>query len=460
MKKLNNNSYKNVLKTVKPAYDKDAIWNGINDQLDQKKKRFVGVYFFTCFVVLGAIGLTLLFMPFSKNNETVFNADHTSANQINHREKESIETKINEALDIGEKIFTSEAVESQASHDLTLSSSGSISSIKEQEEQIYKKPTISNNDHFSEQKPFQSSGLSSSVKEQESFFNRAETKFEDAANGLDVFNLIGAQRINSKTPRALKYFRNTIDIAPIKPLQNKNLFSRSAHWTTKLNGGSMTNLFEGLTPEGEIEAQKKQNYITDLYQTGISVQYNWPINKNISFKGGVHFQRFTERFNYLNTIVTQETVASDSAQYITYVDGSTVYFSGELIETTEKQINVQHYNHHYSIGFNAGAQFQFPISKRVAVYSQFSFLFNPINFAVGRINGPSSEIVDLSQETRDLRSFWQMEWGTGLLYQVSHNYQLSLGFNAVRDLHNRKSSVNLLEIKKGKGLELGVHFGF
>ena len=70
MKKLNNETYKELLNSVRPEYNKNDIWAGIEEGLDKKKKRrYLWLFFLSGGLLLG--GLWFVYKQMSTSSTAV-----------------------------------------------------------------------------------------------------------------------------------------------------------------------------------------------------------------------------------------------------------------------------------------------------------------------------------------------------------------------------------------------------
>jgi len=463
MKKLSDNSYKEIMKSVKPDYDKAGLWTAIDQQLDEKPKRkFLWIFTFGASLLLciGIVGYSSLETknyslqegqsnsaserPVSELREkrnTYSDKKTTNAVSSANLETKNIDNKnIDNNSLIGQtrKLSPYTKDESSTKENRSFSIQGSTQNILTTSNHIHNQTLV-----FNHSKPVQVNRLTSQ-------------QIERVVPSINLLQPIGSvmSGLVSMTsviaPAIIEFTSFEFSIEPLSENQSK-----SYSLAFFLEGGrTMTNYD---TPDKTTSewADDFDRTTRDLYYNSLSLQLARKLNERLVFHTGISVTRNVTRFNTQTTSEAYALVPSDSASYYVYDDGSIEYFPGELTETTTETHTVQHYNHHYSLGLSLGLSYEWPLSERLAFYSSSSALYQPWNFSNGRGMSSQNKVVSIS-ELKHSNSLLQLQGTAGVKHQWLNGIALSLGLVYRQDMGNYFLEKDLRSQRRFLGLETGL----
>lgn len=471
MKHLNDKEYKDLLKSVKPDFDKSQLWEEIDAQIEDKEKKEKRGFFWLFFFGMGLVFLIGGIMYFFSTEVTNIGQEKTelviaqqenqellkSKDQISNAPEKNKETRVGVVSEQKEKGNLSEDKmvnnnQQLGVNDIPSRLSPTVSESPEKNNQSIVISKKENNTPSTNSIPFSTKNNTVNIP------SKGIIEGNSQNSSLRLLPLIPTSK-----PLLISE-KETIEISLLSPQENSfddNAFRRpkkkKAGLLISTQIGSSNVRSSADSPSAQSVLDNSNQYISSRYRLGLTLAGEFPIGKNLDLQVGLQMTRYTERFNYERKEQIEAEVPSDSAFYFTYGDGTTIYYPGQLTQTTNYDYEIQQYNQHYTIGLLLGAQYRRPLGKDFSLLSSINTTLSPISWSTGKVLNLDEEIVSVAEDDFTRRSFnWSVGLGLGVEWTIAPNWSLRSDLQWRTDLLSRRQE-NSLQIRyQSLNLSLGI----
>ena len=451
MKPLNDQSYRDALKSVVPEFDEGMIWDGIEESLGRKKrKRFL---FWFWFFSVGILSAVLLVWLSANYNAKGFN---TQSSEVVTKMTDKVEKYSSVVV---EKTKVDEIIQEQipAKKITKLQKSNTINSTIQKNQLTI----VNSNNILRNVKKALSQNLyrNTNTTFNNSFSSSKNTNYPTNDNAQKNAQLIELRKLRLlNIPQLIIDQRATPDmvIGSIAPsnLELLNSKLRSKKFVFAAIVGRPQSKYSNVNGLNQLWADNSQQASTDLYSVSVRGSYHIEVTDGLSMSIGVAISRVSERFNRTFQNIESSIVEQDSATYIVNPQGLQQYYNGNRTQTITTETVVQQYNQFYNLGLSIGAMYEKSINNNLSAYVEGLVLYNPIQVVTGKSIDLDNELVDLSMNTAG--QLVQLSPGAGLSYHLNERYSYQLGIQWTYDFSNRFSASQLSLRKQGIGLKLGM----
>lgn len=458
MKRLNDDTFKKILKSVPSDYDKKDLWSEIDSKLDKDKKRRAIWWF-----CLGLLPLLFLctFAFFNQGKNYKKNDKQHSSHKLISSSELQIESAPTIEVDAAkfDKEQSELAPKTLKTHQ---SESKSLIKVSSRKKPGVKKKQVANNQSKStavftlskEKQPIKSriqkaSLLANQIKESEAKSVRLNVEEISFTAIPTLKTSVSLSRPHFDDIPSVVVYDLEHSVKPLAKLTKRQFLQFS------VGGGLSKNNLAAINSAAADWKDNLNTHLKDLYQHNINLLYGKKISQNISLIFGTHFSRQVSKFNYESLIGSSEmAVNSDSAYYHTDVHGVLSFYEGETMQTIDTFLKVQHYNHRYELAISGGLQLHKTLSPNLELYGQTLFRFVPWSYNKGKLINESSELVRL-QDLKYSGVPLQVELGLGLNYKINQ-VDLLVGFKWIENINTYQLEKIISNRNKYIGMEIGV----
>ncbi len=445
MKKLDDNTYRDELKSVKVDFDKTGLWDAIENQVDNDSRKnkvvlwwILGIILVSSAVLCNYLSATL---PKASTSTMATTTPAKSSDNISSSSQVSTVTQVkanasNTAGRSSASVLQSNTLESNPSTRVNTSRESAPRDVVQIKSQLQL-------------------SIQQTTSTTSSEYDAATEYITLLTPAQHLYYSIGPPRSNQKEVGSiLNRFNLSESVTSISPEQNPN--PKTHELSISLFGGIPRSINSASDLANQSWVDQSKDAYTQLYSLGLDVIYGSSISQQFTVLGGVHIDRVTERLNTTINEVNIELIPSDSAQYIVNSLGNNQYFSGERTKTTNRATTIQHYNHAYTIGVSLGGRYQFKVNDRQMVFVEGLFKYNPIHMVNGRFIDQAGMVGTLASHVSTQPI--QLGMKTGLQCQLSSKWSYRIGLQLETDLNNRLDTPNLSVMKQRLGLSVGLAY--
>ncbi len=445
MKELNKDTYRALIKGVKPEYDKEALWSAIDSRMSEKKKRrpFVWLFLIGVSIVISGVAFSMVqhspakavkiekhgVLPVVNDPAatTITTDDKENPVDIAHRSSSSMIEKISPAtLPLYTQVDLKE----------------NLNAYKPSLQQLGSTIAQKTPDYDSVGK--KSSRLQRPIKRQ--LIQLAPLSYPEMISVEFLPQLVSILQQKSTDPIYHFGLVQQVDLLKRKGLPLSFQLEAGSSQARYASSGVMDSW-----------ASVQQDYIEELYHTGLSLAYTLRLASNTALLFGLEVDRRVSRLAFISNNIMTEQIQDDQAYFYIEEDGSISYIPGERTLTTNATRTVQHYNHHYNVGFSLSFLYEWPIGQNLALYGRTGLELLPFSFSSGRGVDPSSAIIPLGM-TEYSKNLLRGNIATGLSYRMKSGESLFLGAYFQHDLTNQLKLKETQQWNTFLGLETGFRF--
>lgn len=395
MKKIN---YDKIWDNDLPEWDKEKLWNQIENNLKDKKEKhsFLWLFFIFFFII---IIYGIVWLPHTRNN---FSKTQNLSKSINASTKHEV---VNDPEDYSKNHF----------HSLKNNDYLSIKNKEQKTTELFtfkKENMIYGNFNFNQDSENKIDTIDPII-------------FDKTFNNLSYLPQLNTLVLFAKSQRELVFENNnTFDIPNERISNQKNSF------LSIISGIGFASVMSEFDKNLKWQ-NRKFNSENQLYNYAFSFQYNRPVFKNLYISAGINFQNLMVNFSDKDSVIFIKNFQSDSA-YIAFLTEPS-YFSGTKTITNIKyrKFNIFNYISHFSIPVNIG------IRKS---YNKNGFILNAgilyrLNTSLkGYTISNSNQIVLLTDLKSDIKKYTGISDFTisGYYWQSLYkDFNFSIGFETV-----------------------------
>lgn len=474
---------KELLKSVRPDYDKAGLWDKLEDKLPQaKKKRGLSVWLFLLLgLVLGA-GISYTWFQFGTSNSINIENDYAGSEAQNDifvpsddnvaiEDGAVVRREAASQYVLGEKESTVNNGSSKKSEQKSKNTNRYTSSEEGNLQLAQEEIKVSDNtfaDGLEFLAGFQRNGEESenirnahasrnsivisdnsrkvdavqintadSVKKSisDSWGQAVESnEFEKVVNNSIIYSVgtvpnIGIVSIENNLPKV-----NYTEF-PLVQFDQKSSTNRS--FLTIQTNSSLLFTESAYTSESDEWNSFTENAVNPVWSQGINIAYERSLGSGWFATVGIRTSLLTERLETVLENAHQPDVHySDTAFYYQFDNGIINYYGGQT-EYQDKEVRrVGQYNQSLSIGAQLGVKY-IKTWSRWSVAPEVSFYAMPYSFTTGKI---ISQEFDIVQRRNQYQGFYGLQGQCALEYRLSSNYRIFAGLNYQADLSNRLRS--------------------
>ena len=449
MRRLNKETYRTLVKGVKPDYDKEALWTAIDDRMSKKKKkrRFIWLFLVGTLIVSGVsfsvVKHNSVFVKEQAPSELIVVVEEGDAKEetraITHSDRDSL---LGQAATVG--VTTSEKFVPGSSFVLQADKEEKFLQYRMQKIQArtaLSKSSIGS-DHITPQSPM---ALRLQNNGQPFHSISRHTRSEMVLIDLLPQLTFAPHKTTAERIQAYNFIKEI-------PPNAKKGFPLSIRLEAGYSSARYAS--DELVDKW---ATVQEGYLAELYHTGLSLTYSYTLSRKSALLFGFELDRRVSRLAFSSSDTMTEQVQDDQAHFYVEEDGSISYIPGERTLTTNTTRSVQQHNHHYNIGLSLSLLYEWPISSQVALYGRSGLEFLPLSIATGKGLDKDNAIVDL-EKIEYSSGLLRGGIATGLSYSLKSGQSMFLGAYLQQDLTNQLKLKETQQWNTFIGLEAGFKF--
>ena len=437
MSKLNNDTYKSLLKSVKTDFDKDLIWNEIDDQMmefDKKRKR-KGLFWWFSFGVFLVLLSTFVLYSWGNEDQEQPLAQKEHVNTLGETPNDQIGQ--NTIVEEKELINDSSPVEN-----VTKTNSNAIANNT-----IITHPISTDINNYNESSSKQSVNQVSLNDVTEISENEVNNVVDIIDNDENQFNNIN-EVASSFLPHSALSMYDEAEVQIVSSLADKEaqdselVFGEIAksvpNQSLLINGHfgllNSNKTFDNREDEEFINTVNGSN--NALYNWGVSTAYQIELNNGFSLVTGLEYNLMTELFRGQEVSATQESISSDSAQFFQFENGVVAYYAGDINETKYDFRRVQHFNKMHSLGLSLSLRYQYDFKNwNVFISEGLAYDYNIL--ISGKNWGENARILNMDNQSISHSGNLVNVFQLGVERRLSDRIYLSTAFQNRWDLLSR-----------------------
>jgi len=448
-----------------PDWNKDQVWDKVNDRLHKKKRRGIFFWWFFGGTATVLVGL-ILWMNYSTPQQSEITVNTEIEEPILETNKSTSEESSKTTIDSKTQNLnnTEPVIDKNLSAKNNLEKVNSSTEIFAQNQSIKKyKSTIN----------APSNQLKSNEEDALKFIDSKQNDIViKDSNYKNVFENSTIE-INQIDSTKLELNQVSLDYLNMLPIQ---LFDFEYHDleldskqeiesyptildTTKIRS-SLNWYVESGIGIGKLHKADIRNTETFRFSQTNTLGFEKYIHRNIKLNLGLSYQTFYHKYESTTLAFTEQAIASDSA--IVYNLGNEIqhFEPGELYQTTENRRSIIHNNfvNRWSIPISVGYNFRFnkiDIIPSIGIRTRFSQKFN------GIITEDNQHLFDeeLINET-----YYSNQFDFGLMGSLSIRYNFNnksaLGIGARIEIENAINLYDIPPVQRSRYETLGIHVGY
>ena len=182
-------------------------------------------------------------------------------------------------------------------------------------------------------------------------------------------------------------------------------------------------------PEQNLNLAKRKNLESPLESIEMGILIGWHFHPKWMVQIGIERQQLTERLSWENVLKENFLLQSDSATYYLTDDNDRVYQPGEIVVTQTTNRQLTHYNQYtlYNLPILLGYQQR---KGKIGIQGSIGGIFNYKHQFHGRFLNQNDEILSdqFAKEANFYRNnlSWAMQAGLGISYSLYDKGQLAL----------------------------------
>lgn len=463
---------KENLESAKMGWDKEAMWNDIEPELEpakKSKKPFFIYLLMGTFVIIAAASFY-----FINTSETKIE------NSIDNKAQVATELKTNNkatSTNINEEIIITSVIIDETPQPIINSKADNSFAVPTASESLLNDQVVNNSKSQFVQTSSENSSLLNADPQDKFNFEKPLTSINSASpfkmektvtvpqeDQEDVAKLEPRNLLLSSLPELglipIYHFENqndyqdlSLNLSKIKPLKmNKSLGSR-------IRAGFYTSYFlinkelSALANASNITFRNNSETPLEGLSAGLNFEYD--LSKNLYLNVGLDYLNITESLDYLEDRIIENTVTSDSAFYFSKPDGSVSYISGESTSSRRTVNQYRLYNQYTNLSLPILLGFKTEISNKIgaALYAGPSLnLYQNFRGSYVDEEGVVMPITDINNQN----IFNDFQLGLNLSWKIKSRTSLCGGLNFRKSLN----SISIDQLNEQSYDLFGIKLGF
>jgi|GEM_PF-5931168 len=425
MEKLNKDDIKKLLSETTVDLDLNAEWENITDILDkdEKNRKFLFWWFGLAMILILSL---IVVNSFSAGEELTSKLKivNTAIQLKNSESSESISQKNKLQSGLLNEIRIGNVEKNGKNHskinnqDINRKKSGAKLSNLE-------KTDFNTNNKYLNKNLFGNNIQKSNIKSSKKLSNKPNTtKLNQTAQQNELVNQVS--KLNTFNPNFLNNKTLTnISLKPVITLAKAKSQSSFLIYAdvTFMKPKTIT------TNNNNVEYQDrltKDYQILSQSEVSTGLNYNLSPRWNISF--GINYKQYRSVYRGSFTTKTEETIQSDTSVVFTNVIGGNFTQSGDIIQTTSVISEIQQFNYHHRLGFQAGAQF----SLTQNLYLGTVINLTALSWQTGQMLSSKNTLSDLNELVNKYQRIdvnFELGWKTNISPKLSFDIGLKYSPN-------------------------------
>lgn len=474
---------KEMLKSVRPDYNKAALWDQLEDKLPHtEKNRVRSVWLFLLIGLLLGVGLSYTYIQFNSESTAIAQGEEMGSGAQNaiipndlsnlNNNTEVLDQKVRNTQEIADsndeesyEVYlesssnnkTSVLVENIVNQSApqfpssNLSSGSSTANVSLELNKDSKESTINRNfDQRESQVDADKYAQEVRVRDYSGVMNKVQSDvgldigFEESVFHIyESLPIIGIDLLASNT---------TVPDFKHSPILTEKLISKaSGNFISVQTTSSMLFNRSDYSSTSQEWNSTVNEAVRPVWNQSINVNYERAIGEGWYTTLGVRTNIFTERLETVVENAHQPDVHySDTAFYYQFDNGIINYYGGDAEYQNKEVRRVGQYNQSVSIGAQIGIKY-IKSWKKWSLAPELGFYAMPYSFTSGKTL--SSEL-DIVERSLNYRGFYGVQGQIAMEYQVNSRYRIFGGITYQSDLSNRLKSQS--QILATSGLTLGT----